>query len=166
MKIFALLITFFLALLTACGPSGIAKEEMEKFSGTPTPSITPTPEQTPTPADAIVQVDTSLDGPILTVNNEPKKSLNCDKYNQVAINADRSVVTLKGTCMKVTINGDGNQITAEAAMEFAFNGTGNSVTYSKFPNGKQPIVTQNQDGNTAEFKRADTSPTAANKAKK
>jgi hypothetical protein len=139
---------------------------MEKFNGTPTPSITPTPEQTPIPAGDIVQVDTSQDGPILTVNNEPKKTLKCDKYNQVAVNASGSVVTITGACMKVTVNGDGNQITAEATMQFAFNGSGNNATYSKFANGKQPIVTQNQDGNTAEFKRPDTSQPAANKAKK
>lgn len=164
MKTFALLLTLSIALFTACGPSGIAKQEMEKFSGTPMPSITPTPEQSPIPPGDIVQVDTSQDGPILTVNNEPKKALNCDHYNQVAINADNSTVTIKGACMKVTVNGDGNQITAEAALEFAFNGSGNTVKFSKFSNGKQPTVTQNQGGNTVEFSRNEMP--AGNKIKK
>ena len=135
---------------------------------TPTPTITPTPEQTPIPAADIVQVDTSQDGPILTVDAEAKKSLNCDKYNQVAINASGSTVTIKGACAKITINGDGNQITADAAAEFALNGGSNKVSYSRFENGKRPIVTENQAGNTADFVPANVSkqPASANKAKK
>jgi hypothetical protein len=144
-------VIFAAMLLSSCEPSGRAKGEMEKFSGTPTPAITPTPEQTPILASDIVQVDTSLDGDVLTVNNETKKSLNCNKYNQVAINADASVVSIKGVCQKITVNADRNHIAANAAMEFAFNGTGNQVTYSQFGNGKQPIVTQNQGGNTVYF---------------
>jgi len=64
---------------------------------------------------------------------------------------DASVVSIKGVCQKVTVNGDRNQVTAEAAMEFAFNGTENSVSYSKFANGKQPIVTDDQANNTVDF---------------
>ncbi|HEV7699393.1 MAG TPA: DUF3060 domain-containing protein [Pyrinomonadaceae bacterium] len=155
-------------ILSACEPSGTAKKEMEKFSGTPTPMITPTPEQTPIPAGDILAVDTELDGDILTVNREPKKTLNCTKYNLVAINADASVVTINGACQKVTVNGDNNQITVDAAKEFAFNGSGNNVTYSRFVNGKQPIVTQNQPGNEVGFMRLDDQKKAtdSNKTKK
>jgi len=152
MKVLVICVAIFAgSALTGCGPSGIAKEEMDKFSGTPTPSITPTPEETPIPAALIAQVDTSLDGPVLTVNDERQKILSCTKYNSVSINSDASKVTIKGICQKVVINGDRNQVTADAAMEFAFNGTGNTVTYSRFANGKQPIITENQPGNTAEF---------------
>ena len=158
----------FAGLVLSCDfRSGIAKEEMEKFSGTPTPSITPTPEQTPIPGSAIVQADTSLDGPVLTVNDVGQKTLNCTKYNLVSINVDASVVSIKGVCQKVTVNGDRNQVTAEAAIEFAFNGTGNSVTYSKFANGKQPIVTDNQASNTVDFAAAqEQKATGSSKKKK
>lgn len=157
MKI-ALLTFLIMALaLTACGPSGTAQKEMEKFSGTPTPTFAPTPEQTPVPLSDIVNVDTSQDGPILSVNGEPTKTLNCDKYNQVSINGDNSVVTLKGACLRVTVNGDGNKITAEAADLFVFNGTGNRATYSRFINGIKPLVTDNQSGNEVSFVRAGSS---------
>ena len=165
--ILVLSLTVLTALLLSCDfRSGIAKEEMEKFSGTPMPSITPTPEQTPIPASAVIQADTSLDGPVLTVNDVGQKALNCTKYNLVSINVDASAVSIKGVCQKVTVNGDKNQVTAEAAMEFAFNGTGNSVTYSKFANGKQPIVTDNQASNTVEFAAGQEQKNAGSSKKK
>ena len=137
--------------LLACEPSGRGKDEMEKFSGTPTPTIAPAPTEEPIDQADVVQVDTSLDGDNLSVNaGEQKKTLDCTKYNNVMINTDAAVVTIKGACRKLTINGDRNQVTADAVMEMAFNGTANTVTYSRFPNGKRPLVTQNSAGNTVE----------------
>ena len=150
-----LLTTFFtisIAVFASCDMrSGTAKDEMEKFSGSPTPTITPA--ATPTPIDTadIVQADTAMEGDKLTVNsNEPKKSVICKKYDQVMINASGSVVTISGPCRQITVNGNGNQITADAASEFVFNGTDNSFKYARFVNGKQPIVTENQSGNSIE----------------
>lgn len=144
-------LTFSAALLIACEPSGRAKQEMDKFSGTPTPLPTALPTETPIDPADIVQVDTSLDGDNLSVNaGEQKKTLDCNKFNNVMINADASVITIKGACRKLTINGDGNQVTADAIAEMAFNGTSNTVNYSRFPNGKPPLVTQNTSGNTVE----------------
>jgi hypothetical protein len=48
------------------------------------------------------------------------------------------------------INGDRNKVTADAAMEFVFNGSENVVKYSRFPNGKQPSVIDNRGGNVVE----------------
>jgi len=161
MKILLLSLTIFLIVtLTACQPSGTAKNEMEKFSGTPTPypSFSPTPEETPiNPAD-IVQVDTSLDGDVLTVNGDGlKKTVDCKKYDQVMINGNSITATIKGACRRITVNGDGNQVTADAVMELVFNGTENKITYSHFPNGKRPSVTENQKGNVIEQVPAETS---------
>jgi len=133
--------------------SGTAKEEMDKFSATrtPTPTITPTPEPTPiNPAD-IVQVDTTLDGATLTSDgHDKKKTITCNKFNRVMINGSGSVITIKGACRQIMINGDANQITADAAIEFVLNGTGNSLRYARFANGKQPTVAENQPGNVIE----------------
>jgi len=74
-------ITVSIAVVASCDMrSGTAKEEMDKFSGTPTPTITPRPTPTPIdPADA-VQVDTSQDGETLTVNGDkPNKAATCKK---------------------------------------------------------------------------------------
>jgi len=135
----------------SCGSGSNSKKVSDNTSVTSAPSITPTPEETPIPPSEVAQVDTSLDGPVLTVNDERQKTLNCTKFNPVSINADASVVTLKGVCHKIVVNGDRNQITLDAATEIAFNGSGNSATYSRFVNGKQLIVTDDQASNTAEF---------------
>jgi Protein of unknown function (DUF3060). len=131
--------------------SGTAKEEMEKFSGSPTPTISPTPTPTPiNPAD-IVQVDTNQEGETLTVNGtKQNKTLVCEKFDQVMINASGSTVTITGVCRQIMVNGNGNQITADAAMDFTFNGSDNTLKYARYVNGRQPLITENQAGNTVD----------------
>ena len=167
MKFLPLLLVVAFACLTACEPSGIAKEEMEKFSGTPTPTFAPI--VTPTPVDPadIVQVDTSLDGDTLSVNGYQQSSrLKCDKYNNVRVNGDENVVTITGACRQVIVNGDKNQVTAEAAIEFAFNGTENKVTFSHFANGKRPAIIENLGGNEIAQVRVSLADNTANKTVK
>ena len=131
--------------------SGTAKEEMDKFSGSPTPTITPPPTPTPVDAADVVQVDTSQEGERLTVNGHSQnKDLACTKFDRVMVNGNGSTATITGACRQIMINGDGNQITADAAAEFVLNGTSNSLKYSRFINGKQPVITENQSGNTIE----------------
>jgi len=131
--------------------SGTAKEEMEKFSGTPTPTITPTATPTPIDPGDIVQVDTSVEGDVLSVNGQAQKTtLKCDKFNRVMINSGASTITITGACSQIMVNGNGNQITADAASEFVFNGADNSLKYARFANGKQPLVTDNQSANRVE----------------
>ncbi len=146
-------------LLTSCDMrSGTAKEEMEKFSGTPTPMPSPTAAEKPiNPAD-VVQIDTSLEGETIGINgDQQKKTIACTKFNNVMINGDGSVATITGVCRKIMFNGYGNQITADAATEVVFNGSQNTLTYSRFANGKRPIVTQNRPDNTVEHIQAKTS---------
>jgi hypothetical protein len=141
-----------IAMFASCDMrSGTAKEEMEKFSGSPTPTISPTPTPTPiNPAD-IVQVDTNQEGDTLTVNGtKQNKTVPCKKFDQVMINASASTVTVTGVCRQIMVNGSGNQITADAAMDFTFNGTDNTLKYARYANGKQPLITQNQAGNTVD----------------
>jgi len=141
-----------IAILASCDfRSGIAKREMEKLSGTPTPSISPLPTPEPIDPADIVQVDTTLEGSTLTVNGASQnKTLSCSKFDRVMINGSGSVVTINGACRQIMINGNSNQIKADAAMEFVFNGTGNSLRYSRFANGKRPTVTENRSGNVIE----------------
>lgn len=147
-----ILLVLAVCVLASCDMrSGTAKKEMEKFEGTPTPTVSLTPASTPIDPAYIVSVDTSIDGDILTVNgDEQTKTITCTKYDQVMINGDRSVVTVNGACRKIVINGDGGTVTADSSSEFILNGSGNKVTYSRFANGKQPVVTQNVSGNEIE----------------
>jgi hypothetical protein len=131
--------------------SGTAKEEMEKFSGTPTPTITPTPTQEPVDPADIVQVDTAQEGATLNVSNSTQnKTVTCSKFDKVMVNSSGSEVTINGACRQIMVNGNSNQIKADAAMEFIFNGTGNTLKYSRFVNGKRPAITENQSGNNIE----------------
>jgi len=151
--------TFFIVLslisitaLASCDMrSGTAKEEMQKFSGTPTPTITPPPTPTPVDPADVVEADTALEGERLTVNGHSQnKTVTCTKYDRVMINGSGSTVTINGACRQIMINGDNNQVTADAAAEFVLNGTSNSLKYARFVNGKQPLIADNQAGNTVE----------------
>ena len=141
-----------LFVVTSCDMrSGTAKEEMQKFSGTPTPTITPPPTPTPVDPADVVQVDTSLAGETLTVDGHSQnKSLNCSKYDRVMVNGGGSTVKISGACRQIMINGDGNQITADAAAEIVLNGSSNTLKYSRFVNGKRPVISENQSGNIIE----------------
>lgn len=150
------LLTFSLVLLiptlASCDMrSGIAKQEMEKFEAAPTQTIPPSSTGTPiNPAD-IVEVDINLEGDAISIDgHRQNKTTACTKFNRLIVNGDDSVFTIKGVCRRITINGDRNKITTEAAMEFVFNGSENVVKYSRYPNGKQPSVIQNQSGNIIE----------------
>ena len=130
--------------------SGIAKKSVEKYMPTPTPTVAPTPPEEPIDPADILNVDTSQQGPLISVNGpDVTKPFICNRYNRVMINVSNKKVTIKGACSQVMVNGDGNEIAAEATMEFVFNGSGNNVTYTKFANGKRPRVTDN-GGNLVE----------------
>ncbi len=146
------LIATFLMLLTviaACDlRSETAKREMENFSGTPTPSISPTPNEVPIDPADVVQVDTSLEGKAIGVYGDGiKRTIACTQLNRVMVNGNRSVISIKGACRQIMINGDGNQITSDAVMEFVINGGENTVKYSRYVNGKRPVVKENAAGN-------------------
>jgi len=150
MKIFAIYCAFALCLcLTACDPqSGITKKSMEKYSTpTPTPTRTPEPVEPINPAD-VVQVDVATEGPTISVNGDSDKaSVNCNKYNRVMINGDGLEIKTKGICKQVMINGDKNQVAIAAASEIVINGSDNTVEYSKYVNGKIPVITDTSKEN-------------------
>lgn len=131
--------------------SGIARENMEKYESTPTPSISPTPTPVPIDPADIVKVDEYQEGDVLSVNIPDIKTIrNCTKFNRITVNGDANVVTITGVCRRIMINGDRNQITVDAAMELVFNGSENKVKYSRYPNGKHPLVIENRSGNIIE----------------
>lgn len=148
------LLTVITAVLLAAScdvQSGIAKKSVEKYAPSPTPTRVPTPVEEPIDPADVVQVDTSLDGDMISVNKPAeKKRVVCDKYNQVMVNGSDTVVTIKGACRKIVVNSDGNDLTVEAVTEIVFNGSENKVRYSRYANGKRPIVTDNKPGNITE----------------
>ena len=148
LTVFALFVCVF---VTACDvQSGMTKKSLEEYNTTPTPGRTFTPEPPIDPADSIT-VDTALTGDQLAVNKpEEKKPLTCTKYNKVVINGNAREVTVKGACKSIMINGDENKVTGEAFTEIILNGTGNTVTHTKYVNAIRPIITENASPNTVE----------------
>ena len=144
--------------------SGITQKSLEKYQPTPTPERIAQPTEEPIDPADILNVDVSVDGPILSVNTESdKKNLNCDKYNRVTINASDQEVTIKGGCSKIVVNGRGNRITAEGATEFVSYGQNNTIQYKKYVSGKRPIITDSNGTNTVS--KVDTSKTKQGPAK-
>ncbi len=130
--------------------SVITKKSVEKYEPTPTPVKTVEVVEQLDPDD-VVTVDTTLDGPKLSIiPGETKTNVDCTKYNRVSLNADGESVQAKGICKQIMVNGDKNQITAAAVTEIVFNGSNNSLTYTKYANGKKPVVKDNRSGNTVE----------------
>jgi hypothetical protein len=152
MKVLVTLACLLIAtILAGCDMrSDTAKREMEKFSATsPTPATVPTPSEPPIDPAEVIQVDPGLQGETITVSGyDVKRSVACTKLNRVMINGNRNVISIKGACRQIMINGDSNKITSDAAMEFALNGDDDTVTYSRYVNGKRPIIKNNATGNS------------------
>jgi hypothetical protein len=128
-----------------------AKRSMERFASTPTPQFSPAPSESPIDPLDVVNVETSVEGePIYIDGPDLKRTVNCSKFNSVKINGNKNTVTIAGVCKQVMINGDSNRVTADASTEYVFNGTENVLKYSRFANGKRPVITENRGGNEIE----------------
>lgn len=141
------ILTVFLGLvfLCACG-SEPATPVSEAPRPTPTPLVR-TAEQID-PAD-VINAETSEPGETLFANKDAEKlTLKCDKFNRVTINGSDNEVTITGVCSQITINGRLNRVTAVAAAEILAYGTENTVQYSKYANGKKPVITDTSKTNT------------------
>lgn len=161
MKRFALQITLAAAIFVAgCEvQSGITQKSVEKYQPTPTPERIVPVEEKIDPAD-VVNADSSAVGPTLFVNEDSqKKTLNCNKYNRVMINGDANEVKINGVCGEVMVNGHRNKISAVAAAEIKTYGSQNVLEYSKYVNGKKPVVTDSSGTNT--ISKSSESPAAA-----
>jgi Protein of unknown function (DUF3060) len=151
MKNLGLYITLVIfTLFAACDvQSGITKKSVEKYAPTPTPEKKVEVVEQIDPAD-IITVDTSVQGPMISINKaeEAKKIVKCDKYNRVMVNGDAKEVKIIGVCSQLMINGNRSKVAAVASAEIIVNGRENAVQYSKYANGKKPLIKDNGDGNT------------------
>lgn len=135
--------------------SGITKKSVEKYVPTPTPAPSATVAEQPVDPADVVTADTAEPGEMLQVNtaDDAKKGAKCDKFNRVMINGHNKEVNVTGVCSRLSVNGNNNKIKMAAAAEVVINGNENVVEYSKYANGKRPIVTDNGTGNDVSFER-------------
>jgi len=141
-----------ISILASCDvQSEISKKSVEKYAATPAPSVSPTPTEEPIEPADVVNGDTTDPGPTISINRtDDKMNVVCNKYNRVMVNGGAKIVTVKGVCSQIMINGDHNEVTAEAVAEIIYNGNENKLSYSRYANGKRPIVTDNTGGNISE----------------
>ena len=155
MKVPALIIPIVLvATLSSCDVrSEIAKKNMEKYEATPNSSPYPvaSPQGSPIDPKDVVTADINQESGSISFNmGDNKRSAACTKLDHVMVNGDNHKITIKGACRRITINGDANDVTADAALEFTVNGSGNTLRYSRFVNGARPRIVENRTGNTIE----------------
>lgn len=133
-----------LIFFSACGGQPAVNSEAPRPTQTPLVRVT---EQID-PAD-VLNADTAEPGETLYANKASEKlTLKCDKFNRVLINGSDNEVTITGVCSQITINGRSNKVTAVAAAEIIAYGTENTVQYSKYANGKKPVITDTSKTNT------------------
>jgi hypothetical protein len=130
--------------------SGITQKSLEKYQPTPTPDKVTIPTEEPIdPADVIAADTASEKGPtILISRDEDKKNVNCSKYNRVMINGNGHEVKITGACSQIQVNGHRNTVVAAGSAEIITYGSNNSVEYSKYVNGKKPVITDSSGTNT------------------
>jgi len=150
--LFTIIAAVSIAMFASCdAQSGIAKKSVEDYNPTPTPAISPAPTEAPVDPADVVTVDPALQGERLTVDGpNEKKTLDCTKFNRVMVNSNDNVVTIKGACKQLMINGNRNDVTAEAIVDIVVNGSENNVKYSRYADGKRPTVKENRSGNMIE----------------
>lgn len=131
-------------LLSACGSQPATNSDVPRPTQTP---LVRTTEQID-PAD-VLNADIAEPGETLYANKASEKlTLKCDKFNRVMINGSDNEVTISGVCSQITINGRNNRVTAVAAAEIIAYGAENTVQYSKYANGKKPVITDTSKTNT------------------
>jgi hypothetical protein len=149
--IFGIIVVFSFTALSCEVQSGISKKSVEKYVETPTPEPV-APKEEPIPPDAIVEVDTSIEGPQIPVSDpKARKEIRCDKFNRVSLNFDDGSLKITGGCERIMINGSRNEVLVEGVASIHFNGNENTLRHSKFLNGKRPMLNDNGQGNVLEF---------------
>ena len=110
MKTLSLLIVLiFLASASACDvQSGITKKSVEKYEPTPTPERIVVAEEPPIDPADIITAEAATPGPQIFISKADQKTANCDKYNRISVNGSGRIVTVKGVCSQLMINGVGN----------------------------------------------------------
>ena len=76
-----------------------------------------------------------------------RKTVNCSG-NNVVIDANDSVLTLRGQCNEVPVNGSTNTITIDVIASIVLESADNTVRWKKAANGAKPKVVDRSNGNT------------------
>jgi hypothetical protein len=91
----------------------------------------------------------AVDQDITISGHDLKRTVTC-RGNNVVIDANDSVLTLKGECNEVQVNGSTNTITIDTVASILLNSADNTVRWRKATQGEKPKLVDKSTGNKVE----------------
>jgi hypothetical protein len=88
-------------------------------------------------------------GDIVINGHDLRKTVDCNG-NNVIVDANDSVITLRGQCNEVKLNGSTNTITIDVVASIVLESADNTVRWKKAANGNKPKITDRSTGNKVE----------------
>lgn len=84
------------------------------------------------------------------MGNKKKQSITCKAGDTVDVTGNSNTLTIRGECAALSVAGNGNEVTIDAAASISTAGNKNHVTWKKQAGGKDPDVTNPGTGNVIE----------------
>ena len=86
---------------------------------------------------------------IVVGGHDLRKTVDC-AGNNVVIDANYSVITIRGECNELRVNGSTNSITVNSVASIVLNSADNTVRWKKAAKGDKPKVVDKSTGNKVE----------------
>ena len=88
-------------------------------------------------------------GDIVINGHDLRKTVDCNG-NNVVVDANDSVITMRGECNEVKVNGSTNTITIDQVASIVLDSADNTVRWKKAANGNKPKIVDKSTGNKVE----------------
>src|SRR5215831_20704097 len=83
---------------------------------------------------------------IVIGGHDLKRTADCNG-NSVVVDANDSLITLKGECNEIRVNGSTNTITVDTVASIVLNSADNTIRWKKAAKGDKPKVVDRSTGN-------------------
>src|SRR5262245_26499038 len=83
---------------------------------------------------------------IVVSGHDLRKTIDC-KGNNVIVDANDSIITIRGECNELRVNGSTNTISVNVVASIVLNSADNTVRWKKAANGTKPKVVDKSSGN-------------------
>jgi hypothetical protein len=88
-------------------------------------------------------------GDIVINGHDLRKTVDCTG-NDVVVEANDSIITVRGECKELRVNGSTNTITISTVASIVLNSADNTVRWKKAAKGNKPTVVDRSTGNKVE----------------
>ena len=96
-----------------------------------------------------IDVTRNASDKIVITGHDLKKTVDCAGHD-VIVDANDSVLTIRGECNEVQVNGSTNTITLNVVAKIVLNSADNVVRWKKAAKGDKPVVVNHATGNKVE----------------